>query len=223
MHVLGTMRSTESNMAFAWQLIFNVEILLLLFFRSQREANFQLHTEVWRFFMKYYFALDCYNYTRWLSVYLFDCKALKFTAPGIFIAFMDGCFLFQKMSTEFWRIPLDQVHEQNNTYIRGVAGETHLVNHTDEAGLIRWELCSNELAMMIQEFENNYRKHHEDTSFQKRFLEDAAKLYSNFTRNPFELSDLTRIDDTSLRFDPRTLADTKLLKSNGEQQFNVLG
>ena len=69
---------------------------------------------------------------------------------------MDGCFLFQKTSTEFLRIPLDQVHEQNNAYIRGVAGETHLVNHTDEAGLIRWELCSNELAMMIQEFENNY-------------------------------------------------------------------
>ena len=156
MRVLGTMRSTESNMAFVWQLIFNVEILLLLFFRSQREANFQLHTEVWRFFMKYYFVLDCYNYTRWLSVYLFDCKALKFTAPGVFIAFMDGCFLFQKTSTEFSRIPLDQVHEQNNAYIRGVAGETHLVNHTDEAGLIRWELCSNELAMMIQEFENNY-------------------------------------------------------------------
>ena len=59
MRVLGTMRSTESNMAFVWQLVFNVEILLLLFFRSQREANFQLHTEVWRFFMKYYFALDC--------------------------------------------------------------------------------------------------------------------------------------------------------------------
>ena len=71
---------------------------------------------------------------------------------------------------------------------------------------------------------NATRKHHEDTlSFQKHFLEDAAKLYSNFTCNPFELSELTRIDDTSVRFDPRTLADTKLLESNGEQQFNVLG
>ena len=41
--------STESNMAFVWQLIFNVEILLLLFVRSQREANLQLRTEVLRF------------------------------------------------------------------------------------------------------------------------------------------------------------------------------
>ena len=90
--------------------------------------------------------------------------------------------------------------------------------------------------MMIQEFENELydgddddeehlnatRKHHKDTlSFQKCFFEDAAKLCCNFTYNPFELSELTRIDDTSVRFDPRIIADTKLLESNGEQQFNM--
>ena len=69
---------------------------------------------------------------------------------------------------------------------------------------------------------NATRKHHKDTlSFQKRFVEDAAKLHSNFTFNPFELGKLTRIDDTSVRFDPRIIADTKLLESNGEQQFNI--
>ena len=69
-------------------------------------------------------------------------------------------------------------------------------------------LCSNELAMMIEEFENDLydeddddeqyfnatRKHHEDTlSFQKRYFKDAAKMYSNFTYNLFELDELTRI------------------------------
>ena len=95
------------------------------------------------------------------------------------------------MSTEFSRIPLDQVHKQNNAYIKGITGATHLVNHTDEAGLIRWELCNNELVRVIQEFENELydgdddeeyfsatRIHHEDAlSFQKHFFEDAAKLY----------------------------------------------
>ena len=68
--------------------------------------------------------------------------------------------------------------------------------------------------MMIQECENELndgdddddyedfnatRKHHKDTlSFQKGFFKDAAKLYSNFTYNPFELGELTRIDDTSV-------------------------
>ena len=43
---------------------------------------------------------------------------------------------------------------------------------------------------------NATRKHREDTlSFQKRFVEDIAKLYSNFT---FELGEVTRIDDTSV-------------------------
>ena len=88
--------------------------------------------------MKYYLQLDHYNYARWVSIHLFNCKAFKFTAPDVFTAFMDGCFTFQKTSTEFSRIPLDQVHHQNNAYIMGVAGATHLVNCTDEAGLIRW-------------------------------------------------------------------------------------
>ena len=43
---------------------------------------------------------------------------------------------FSKKSTEFSGIPLDQIHEQNNAYIKEVAGETHLVNRTDEARLI---------------------------------------------------------------------------------------
>ena len=92
--------------------------------------------------------------------------------------------------------------------------------------------------MMMQGFENELydgddddveeskatRKHDEDTlSFQKRFFEDAAKLYSNFTCNPFKLGELTRIDDTPVRFDPIIIADTKLLESNGEQQFNMFG
>ena len=136
-------------MAFVWQLIFNVEILLLLFVRSQREANLQLRTEVWRSFIKYYFALDQYSYARLQSIHLFNWKASEFTAPDVFTTFIDGCFKFQKTSTEFSRIPLDQVHEQNNAYIKGVADATHLVKRTDEAGLIRWELWSNELAMMI--------------------------------------------------------------------------
>ena len=60
---------------------------------------------------------------------------------------------------------------------------------------------------------NSTKKHHEDTlSFQKRLFEDAAKLYRNFTCNLFQLGELTEIDDTSERFDPRIISDTKLLE-----------
>ena len=110
-------------MAFVWQLIFNVEIVLLLFVQSQREANFQLHTEELKSFMKYYFTFDHYNYASWVSIHLFDCKALKFTAPDVFTAFMDGCFTFQKMSTKFSRIPLHQVHKQTMHTSRELLGQ----------------------------------------------------------------------------------------------------
>ena len=80
-------QSEKSSMSFTWVLIFNVEILILLFVRSQRESNFLLRTAVIRSFMKYYSELDHYNYARWLSVHLFDCKALPFTAPDVFQAF----------------------------------------------------------------------------------------------------------------------------------------
>ena len=97
-------------------------------------------------------------------------------------------------------------------------------------------MCSNELAMIIQEFEdglynsdedeeghsNITKKHHENTpSFQKRFFEDVTKLYNNLTCNPFELCELTRIDDTSVIFDPVITGDIKLLAEKGEQQFET--
>ena len=131
---------------------------------------------------------------------------------------------------------MDQVHEQNNAYIKGVAGAAHLGNRTDESGLNRWDLCSNELAMIIQEFEDDLyncdedeeghsnftKKHHEDTpSFQNRYFEDVTKLYNNLTCNPFELCELTRIDDTSVIFDPVITGDIKLLAEKGEQQFET--
>ena len=62
--------------------------------------------------------------------------------------------------------------------------------------------------------ENITKTHYHSKSV---FFEDAAKLYNNFTCNPFEIGDLAGIDDTSVQFDPRIIADTKLLESNGEQ------
>ena len=45
---------------------------------------------------------------------------------------------------------LDQLHEQNNKYIKGVSGATSLVNQQDETALIRWELCGPELSRLTK-------------------------------------------------------------------------
>ena len=65
-----------------------------------------------------------------------------------------------------------------------------------------------------------YHKYHEDMpSFLKYIFQDVTKLCSDFTCNPFKQDDLTRINDTSVCFDPTVMADIKFLELNGEQQF----
>ena len=42
--------------------------------------------------MKWFFALDHYNYARWLSVHLFNLLSLENSLPDIYQIFKDGYF-----------------------------------------------------------------------------------------------------------------------------------
>ena len=73
---------------------------------------------------------------------------------------------------------LDQVHEQNNTIIKGIGGATHLLNRTDESPLLRWELCAGDLSKLLRDFEDSVqpetfcekkRNHEDNPSFKERF------------------------------------------------------
>ena len=121
------------------------------------------------------FALNHYNYARWVSAHLFDFVNLQLSHPDVYENFMNGFFTFNKSCSEFSNMALDQIHEQNNDLIKGVGGATHLINREDDSALLRWEICGSELAGMISSFEDevsvsndkaaNYGKHHEDTVF----------------------------------------------------------
>ena len=52
---------------------------------------------------------------------------------------MNGNFSFPKNNTLFFRIVLDQLHEQNNKVIKGISGATSVINRKDESALNRWE------------------------------------------------------------------------------------
>ena len=52
---------------------------------------------------------------------------------------MNGNFSFPKNNTLFFRIALDQLHEQNNKVIKGISGATSVINRKDESALNRWE------------------------------------------------------------------------------------
>ena len=129
---------------------------------------------------------------------------------------------------------LDQIHEQNNTIVKGIGGATHLVNLSDESPLVRWELCAGELSKLLLDFENNalpskssklddsieIRKHHEDNpSFRNRFVKDVELVIAGFTINPFEVVSFTPINNTGIQFNEEVEKNIKLIPQIGEDQF----
>ena len=69
-------RSKISQMAYYWRLILNFQIQVLIFVRSVQNGNFLLYRETLFYFLKWFFALDKYNYSRWATVYWFDLASL---------------------------------------------------------------------------------------------------------------------------------------------------
>ena len=170
--------SKNSEMCFYWKIIFEVQLGILIFVRSIREGNFKLYLAALYSFLKWYFAFDKYNYARWATIYWSDMASLEITCPTVYNELMQGHFSFLKTKSEFSRMPLDQLHEQNNKHIKGVSGATQLVNRCNDSALVRWELCGAELSRILSEFEeginiskgHKIQRHHEDNvTFQNVF------------------------------------------------------
>ena len=64
-------------MFFYWDLILKLETILLCFVRSVRTGNLSAYIDNIKEVVPYFFALDKYNYARWLSVQLHDLLSLK--------------------------------------------------------------------------------------------------------------------------------------------------
>ena len=222
-------RSNQSEMSFYWNIILHVELSILVFIRSIREGNFTLYKHSLWSLMKWYFALDHYNYARWLTVHLFDLMCLEFTCPDIYNEFMKGNFTYQKTRAKFSKMVPDQSHEQNNEKIKGVGGAVHLVNMEDESGLIKWELCGPELVMIVDEFEqsiqtrdalNEPTKHHEDSlSYQNHFYNDVQNVIDGMVANPFKLDKLATINNIQKVFEALVYEGISSLAHVGEKQF----
>ena len=146
-------KSETSTMTLYWKNILAMQIHILIFICALRESNFELYVVSLKSLIKWFFALDHYNYACWLSVHLFDLLSLENSLPDIYQNFKDGHFSFQKSSREFSSIALDQVHKQNNAVLKSVAG-VHILSRQYESALLRWELCSHDLAKYLKDFED---------------------------------------------------------------------
>ena len=223
-------RSKSSDMCFYWDMVLRMQLDILVFVRSMREGNFNAYVASIRRLLKWVFVFDHIHYARWLSVHLFDLTTLEKANPDLHAEMMKGKFSFQKSQRMFSKMALDQVHEQNNKIIKGAGGASQLLNRSDDSALIRWETCGPEVARIVAEFEETIelngkhdgresKKHHEDTpTFQKNFAKDVKNLYDKIQCNPFELNDLTMINNNSVVFSTDVLRQVKKIETEGESQ-----
>ena len=221
----------DSQMCFYWDMIINLQIDILVYVRAIREGNFKLYIVILTLLMKWPFGLDHYHYARWCSVQLMDLIQLKKSCPDIYKEFSRGHFSFQKSGRQFSKMSPDQLHEQNNEIIKGTSGATHLLNRHDKSGLERWELCAHEISRILTEIETSLDthcsetskvKHHKDTpSFQNRFSSDVKKVIDGIIYNPFELGDLTKINNTNVIFPGNVFKDLSNLLDVGQKQFDT--
>ena len=221
-------------MTLYWKNISEMQIQILIFIRALRESNVnQLYLLSSKSLVKWFFALDHYNYACWLSVHLFDLLSRENSLPDIYQNFKDGYFSFEKSNRKFSSIALDQVHEQNNAVLKSVAGVTHILNRQDESALLRWELCSHDLAKYLKDskdvcsqtnvsicHQSTTEHHHEDTvAFKDRFINDLQQLNNSFSANPFTAHTWSPIDNLSIVYDDEIESNIKNIVDIGQRQF----
>lgn len=177
-----------------WNTVITMELNMLSFVRSLREANFEQYVITCKRFMPYMFALDHVHYARWLSVHLKDMELLPHTHPDIYEEFKKGAFVATKSKRGFSNIALDQAHEQENCRIKGDGGAVGLTECPE--ALRRWMIAGPEISRIVKEFEESaclketeiINNHHEVTiSNEKKFIKDVRSLVNEFEElcNPF--------------------------------------
>jgi len=177
-----------------WELIIKYETLILMFVRAHREKNFPLYVQVLEELTPLFFVLDHVNYARWMPVHIKDMKNL----PGpIKDEFERQChWVISKTKKNFSSIPIDQAHEQENAFVKGLGGCIGLTENPE--AFRRWMLSGPELARLHRQFEHQYlldtkssskhfQNHEQGHATQKMFLKHVTSLFTAIQGmgNPF--------------------------------------
>ena len=177
-----------------WFTILQLELTLLVFVRSIRTGDFELYVQSLTKLVPWFFSLDHFNYSRWISVHLRDMVTLSHLHPQIYDNFLKGYFTVQKTNHSFSKIAIDQAHEQNNAVVKDDGGAVGLTE--SPAALQRWMVSGPEMARLVNEFEASIiraetsvdiRHHEERSGVQNAFLRDVKALKTSFDEygNPF--------------------------------------
>ena len=107
------------------------------------EATFLLSVETLDKIIPWKFALDHIHYARWLTVHVIDLLQLQSRCPDVYADFVGGNFVTRKISHKFSSLAHDQVHEQQNTIVKGDGGIIGITEN--EAALKRWMVAGPEI------------------------------------------------------------------------------
>ena len=144
-------------------MLFDLQILILMFIRLQKERDFALYVQVLKSIMKYNFAFN--HYTRWLTINVGDLMKLELICPNVYKEFCSGNFFVRKTINPFSAIALDQAHEQcseqhmnmnrhmKNAIIKGVGGDVGLLSKDMHSAERRWEVTCPEVCRLLEEYE----------------------------------------------------------------------
>ena len=170
-----------------WATTLELELCILVYVRSLREANFAMYLDALTELVPWFCALDHTNYARWIPVHLRDMTELPEQHPDIYREFNAGNFTVQKTKRVFSAIPIDQAHEQNNACVKGDGGVVGLTD--DPSALRRWMIAGPEVARVISEFENlgldwkerkDVRHYDQTASVQTLFAKQVRSLVTVF-------------------------------------------
>lgn len=126
-----------------WYTAFQLELLVLIYVKSLRTADFPLYIDCLMQLAPWFFCLDHTNYARWLPVHIQDMVNLNNTHPKIASEFNDGKFTVHKTRRVFSSMALDHAHEQNNAAVKSDGGAISLTQNPE--ALRRWMVAGPEL------------------------------------------------------------------------------
>ena len=110
-----------------WDTIFRMEVLGMIFVRAHREQDFPLYVESLKALVRWFFALDHQNYSRWISVHIRDMESLP---TSIYQEFKGhGHWVVKKTTNRLSSMPIDQAHEQNYELVKGSGGAVGLTEN----------------------------------------------------------------------------------------------
>ncbi|KAK3916080.1 Potassium channel GORK [Frankliniella fusca] len=208
-----------------WLLVLRLELLLLKFVRSVREAQFENFKESVILMLPWFFLSGHHLYARWLTVHAADLLSLEGNAPELHRRMSMGAFVVRKSLNGFSALGVDHAHEQNNADIKSREGPLGLTQ--DLSSLRRWTIAGPEVTHLLSEFEEKLDQkpgpHHEQyPKFQWRFFENCIALKDSFLRseNPFLVRNRDLINlDTGVEFGEQGIASLNILENRGVEML----